>query len=93
MVILASVLLASCASQSVDCSMGAGHNGCTSGTKEYEQMVQQQDAAEIDDAMCRSYGAEPGSPAYAECRRKKTGDRQMFQAPRASQTKAPSNSN
>jgi hypothetical protein len=97
MVVLASVLVASCASQSVDCSMGAGHNGCTSGTKEYEQMVQQQqDAkalAEIDDAMCRSYGAEPGSPAYAECRRKKTGDRQIFEQPRTSQTKAPSNSN
>jgi len=96
-VVLASVLMAGCARHSVDCSMGAGHNGCTQGTKEYEQMVQQQQDAktvtEIDDALCRSYGAEPGSAAYAECRRKKTGDRQLFESPRASQTRPSSNSN
>src|SRR5664279_6509146 len=77
LLMLTSILISGCASQSVDCTMGAGHNGCTPGTKEYEQMVQlQQDAkstAEIDDAVCRSFGAEPGSTAYAECRRKRTG--------------------
>lgn len=87
--ILASILVSGCASQSVDCTMGAGHNGCIPGTKEYEQMIQlQQDkkaSDNIDDAVCRSFGAEPGSTAYAECRRKRTGDRQMFEPPRIPQ--------
>jgi hypothetical protein len=89
MLVLTSILISGCASDSVDCTMGAGHNGCKPGTKEYEQMVeQQQDAksiAEIDDAVCRSFGAEPGSTAYAECRRKRTGDRQMFEQSHALQ--------
>ena len=90
MLVLTNILISGCASHSVDCTMGAGHNGCTPGTKEYEQMVQlQQDAksaAEIDDAICRSYGAEPGSTAYAECRRERIEDRQMFEPPRTPQT-------
>src|ERR1019366_3838307 len=63
MLVLASILISGCASQSVDCAMGVGHNRCTPGTKEYEQMMQKQQdqqdaktAAEIDDARCRSYG-------------------------------------
>jgi hypothetical protein len=90
MLVLTNILISGCASHSVDCTMGAGHNGCTPGTKEYEQMVQlQQDAksaAEIDDAVCRSFGAEPGSTAYAECRRERIEDRQMFEQPRTPQT-------
>jgi hypothetical protein len=90
MLVLTNILISGCANHSVDCTMGAGHNGCTPGTKEYEQMVQlQQDAksaAEIDDAICRSYGAEPGSTAYAECRRERIEDRQMFEPPRTPQT-------
>jgi hypothetical protein len=89
LLMITSILISGCASHSVDCTMGAGHNGCTPGTKEYEQMVQpQQDAKsgdEIDDALCRSYGAEPGSTAYAECRRKRTGDHQMFEQSHAPQ--------
>jgi hypothetical protein len=90
--LLASILMAGCARQSVDCTMGAGHNGCAPGTKEYEQMVQrqqqQQDAKtadEMDDALCRSYGTQPGSAAYNECRRKRAGDRQIFEPPRSPQ--------
>jgi hypothetical protein len=83
MVLLTSIVIAGCASHSVDCTMGAGQNGCTPGTKEYEQMMQrQQDAKssdEIDDAVCRSFGAEPGSMTYAECRHKRAGDRQLFE--------------
>ena len=89
LLMLTSILISGCASHPVDCTMGAGHNGCAPGTKEYEQMVQlQQDAksaAEIDDTVCRSFGAEPGSKAYAECRRKRTGDRQLFEPPRTPQ--------
>jgi hypothetical protein len=89
MLVLMSILISGCAGHSVDCTMGAGYNGCTPGTKEYEQMVQQlQDAKssdDIDDAVCRSFGAEPGSTAYAECRRKRTGDRQLFDPPHTPQ--------
>ena len=89
LLMLTSILISGCAGHSVDCAMGAGHNGCTPGTKEYEQMVQQQQDAkssdDIDDAVCRSFGAEPGSAAYTECRRKRTGDRQLFEPPRTPQ--------
>lgn len=86
MLVLASLLMSGCASQTVDCSMGAGHNGCAPGTKEYEQLMQQQQDAKsegaIDDAACRSFGAQPGTPAYATCRRKRAADRHMFEPPR-----------
>ena len=89
LLMLTSILISGCAGHSVDCVMGAGHNGCTPETKEYEQMVQQQQDAkssdDIDDAVCRSFGAEPGSAAYTECRRKRTGDRQLFEPPRTPQ--------
>jgi len=96
MLILTSIFISGCAENSVDCTMGPGHNGCTPGTKEYEQMTQrQQDAQDtktvdtMDDTLCRSYGAEPGSTAYAECRRKRTGDRQLFEPPGAPQAGSP----
>ncbi len=95
--LLLTILVPGCASQSVDCTLGAGHNGCAPGTKEYEQMVERQQdeksGAEIDDAACRSYGAQPGSPAYAACRRKRTADRQMFEPPGAAKTAAPAKPN
>jgi hypothetical protein len=85
MLVLTSILISGCASQSVDCTMGVGHKGCAPGTKEYEEMVQQQQdvktVAEIDDARCRSYGSQPGSPAYVECRRRTALDRELFQPP------------
>jgi hypothetical protein len=88
MLVLANVLiLAGCVEHPVDCTMGAGHNGCAPGTKEYEQMMQQQQdeksAAEIDDAACRSFGAQPATAAYAECRRKRASDRRIYEPPRA----------
>ena len=89
LLMLTCILISGCASHSVDCTMGAGHNGCTPGTKEYEQMVQQQEdtkaSDDIDDAVCRSFGAEPGTPAYTECRRKRTEDSQLFEPPRTPQ--------
>ncbi len=84
--LLASILIAGCARQTVNCSMGAGHNGCLPGTNEYEQMVQRQQEEKthdaMDDALCRSYGAQSGSAAYFECRRKRAADRRMFERPR-----------
>ncbi len=88
--LLASPLIAGCASHPVDCSMGAGQNGCLPGTAQYEEMVQQQQdaktAAEIDYARCSAYGA-PGSPANAECRRRATADQQLLEPHPAHQTK------
>jgi hypothetical protein len=61
---------------------GTGHTGCSPGTAGYEQAAQQQQDTKtmstIDDARCRSYGAQPGSVAYSECRRKMIADRNMF---------------
>jgi hypothetical protein len=75
----ASILMGGCAGHSTDCAMGVGHSDCAPGTAGHEVMVQQQQAdksvAAIDDARCRSYGAEPGSPAYTECRRRATANR------------------
>jgi hypothetical protein len=86
--VFASILVFGCAGHAVDCAAGAGHNGCVPGTKEYDLMVEnQKDAktlAEIDDTLCRSYGAQPGSPAYIECRRKAAADRELFEPPHAS---------
>jgi hypothetical protein len=76
-ILLATVLVSGCASHPVDCSKGAGQNGCLPGTDQYEQMkMEQEDAqttAEIDDARCQSYGAR-GTPAYADCRRRASSD-------------------
>jgi hypothetical protein len=44
------------------------------GCAEYEARRQQEQAAQAqavaanDDAQCRSYGAQPGSPVYVQCR-------------------------
>ena len=87
---LVSTLIGGCASSRVDCSMGAGKNGCFPGTEQYDEMLmQQQDAksaSEIDAARCSSYGA-PGSPANAECRRRATADQQLLEPHRGSQNK------
>jgi len=89
-VLLVSTLIGGCASSRVDCSMGAGKNGCIPGTEKYDEMLmQQQDAkatSEINVARCSSYGA-PGSPANAECLRRATADQQLLEPPRGSQTK------
>ena len=79
--VLASVLISGCAGHSIDCTMGAGHNGCLPGTKEYDEMEQKQldtkTAAEIDDARCQAYGAR-GTPRYVECRRRATEDQPLL---------------
>jgi hypothetical protein len=76
--VFACVLFAGCAGHSVDCAMGADHSDCAPGTAGHDVMVQQQEAtksfAAIDDARCRSYGAEPGSQAYVDCRRRATAN-------------------
>ena len=94
-VLLAGVLMAGCAGNSVDCAVGSAHGNCAPGTEGHRLMVQQQqydkNVGEIDDAACRSY-AQPGSPAYAECRRQRDADRK-FGTPSAAQTAPGAKSN
>jgi hypothetical protein len=79
--VLASVFISGCAGHSIDCTMGAGRNGCVPGTKEYDEMEQKQldakTAAEIDDARCQAYGAR-GTPRYVDCRRRAMEDQPML---------------
>src|SRR5262245_35093089 len=55
-----------------DCLFGFASTNCAQGTPGYQQAQDAQaQAAAIaanDDAKCRSYGAEPGSPSYVQCR-------------------------
>ena len=83
MLVLVSVLIAGCAGNYADCATGVGHSNCPPGTEGYKRMKQaQQDAkaiVAIDDARCRSEGAEPGSEAYAKCRRSAIAAHQLFE--------------
>ena len=55
-----------------DCLFGFASANCAQGTvgDNRAQQAQAQAAANAasDDAQCRSYGAEPGSPSYIQCR-------------------------
>ena len=97
MVVLAGAVVAGCAGHSVDCTMGNGQTGCAPGTEGYQRMLQQQQDAKttatIDDARCRSYGAEPGSPAYVACRRKTIADHKSLDPPDVSEAKPRPKSN
>lgn len=83
MLVLASVLIQGCAtqSQSVDCSKGVGQNGCVPGTHEYEEMQEKKQgaasAAAVDDARCQAFGAR-GTPAYMQCRRSAKEDSEFM---------------
>jgi hypothetical protein len=71
--LLVTLLLAACSwSNRPDCVFGIRSDGCAPGTVGYQQAqeAQAQAAAAVanDDARCRSYGVEPGSPGYAQCR-------------------------
>jgi hypothetical protein len=70
------LLLAGCTGEyRSDCLFGRAWNNCAPGTLGYNQAQQAQAQAQAaaavaanDDAQCRSYGAEPGSPSYIQCR-------------------------
>ena len=54
--------------------MGIGsHENCAPGTTGYEEKQEERDTkaavGAIEDAMCQSYGFQPGSPGYAQCRK------------------------
>ena len=71
------IFIAGCANHPLDCATGfIAWDDCLPGTKGYE--IRQQSLKNLsdaragkdsmDDAKCRSYGAEPGSDAYVNCR-------------------------
>jgi len=70
---ISAVLLVGCTwSYRPDCVFGIANNNCAPGTAGYDQVQQAQAqaaaAAANDDAKCQSYGLQPGSPGYAQCR-------------------------
>ena len=72
--ILVAVLLAGCAGHSIDCEMGiTWHENCAPGTAAYEERQEEKATkaavGAIDDAKCQSYGFQPGSLGYAQCRK------------------------
>ena len=64
-------LLSGCANHPVDCSMGIYHADCLPGTAGYDNPDKFADA---DDKQCRSYGLAFGTPQYADCRLKLSGE-------------------
>ena len=70
--LLASVGLAGCATGSVECSMETPRADCPHDTAGYRAAQEEKKTTEttvtIDDTRCRSFGFEPGSPKYTQCR-------------------------
>jgi hypothetical protein len=79
--VFVSILIGGCAGHSAGCTTGTSEADCAPGTAGYEQKVQQQEyeksVSGIDDARCLAYGADRGSLAYEECRRKATASRSI----------------
>ena len=71
--ILVAISLVGCAGHSIDCEMGIWHENCAPGTAAYEERQEEKATkaavGAIDDAKCQSYGFQPGSPGYAQCRK------------------------
>ncbi len=70
--IIVGAILSGCAVNSIDCALGAPHSDCAEGTAGHQANLEQQQVtqmtATIDDARCRSFGFEPDSPSYTQCR-------------------------
>jgi hypothetical protein len=60
----------------IDCAVGFQHSDCLPGTTGYANSVAM---AESDDATCRSYGLDHGTPAYAQCRQNIANQRMASQ--------------
>lgn len=66
LLMIATFGVAGCAGHPLDCATGlVAWNDCAAGTAGYERRV---NAEAGDDARCRSFGAEPGTDAYVNCR-------------------------
>ena len=82
LILLLAILLAGCASHSLECATGTPRADCAKGTEGHDALVHQQQDKKtvdsIDDARCRAYGAQPGSPDYIACRRRTSQDRKNY---------------
>jgi hypothetical protein len=68
--------LAGCANHPLDCAMGFYHSDCLPGTVAYDTVHAQ---TENDDAICKSYGLQFGTPEYAQCRQNAANQRSANQ--------------
>ncbi|MDE4910365.1 hypothetical protein PQI07_06570 [Methylobacterium sp. 092160098-2] len=66
------ILIAACA------VLGACNSARQPGRGEF--LMEPAEIAAKDDAICKSYGAEPGSPAYIQCRTTQDQRRDAFKA-------------
>jgi hypothetical protein len=75
--------LSGCAANSIDCALGVPHSDCAKDTAGHQAALEEQQAmqitATVDDARCRSFGFETGSPSYSQCRA--NIDKQRLSAP------------
>jgi hypothetical protein len=76
--LLMGFVLASCAGQSIGCSIGLSDDGCApvgAGSGQQQEADAKAAAADAaaaaqDDAQCRSQGLQPDTPPYERCRTK-----------------------
>jgi hypothetical protein len=65
LVLLLGLALGGCSDDVTDCSVGFTHPDCLPGTPGYKDPDK---FAAADDRQCRSYGLQPGTTPYADCR-------------------------
>ena len=65
-----SAAVSGCANHPVDCAVGFHHADCLPGTPGYDDPDKFSTA---DDKQCRSFGLQPGTKDYADCRVKLSG--------------------
>ena len=65
LVVLFGLALSGCANHPLDCSVGFTHADCLPGTPGYQDPDK---FAVTDDKQCQSYGLQPGTTPYADCR-------------------------
>lgn len=84
-IVLAALWLGGCAENAFDCAVGTPSDNCKPGSAGHQAKMQlRQDdkvVGEMDDARCLVY-TDPGTAAYAECRRRKAAVREAFEAPK-----------
>jgi len=65
LVLLLGLALSGCANHPLDCGVGFTHADCLPGTPGYQDPNK---FAATDDKQCQSYGLQPGTTPYADCR-------------------------
>ena len=65
LILMFGLALGGCANHPLDCSVGFTHADCLPGTPGYQDPDK---FAATDDKQCQSYGLQPGTTPYADCR-------------------------